>query len=68
MKNLKIGVRLGLAFGLMVVLITGMAVFSYLQLGKIKTDVDEMTKVAFPKMEAGSDSLEFIQNVCRSVV
>ncbi|HEY3307391.1 MAG TPA: methyl-accepting chemotaxis protein [Desulfuromonadaceae bacterium] len=68
MKNLKIGARLGIAFGIMVVLIVIMTAFAFIQLGKIKADVDEMTMVAFPKMEAGSDSLEFIQNVSRSVV
>ena len=68
MKNLKIGVRLGIGFGIMVLLIVSMAAFAFIQLKKIRGDVDDMTMVAFPKMEAGSDSLEFIQNVCRSVV
>ena len=38
MKNLKIGVRLGLGFGCMVVLIAVMAVFAFVQLNKMHVE------------------------------
>ena len=68
MKNLKIGVRLGLGFGCMVVLIAVMAVFAFVQLNKMQAKVDEIAKVETPKMNAASDALEYIQKVATSIV
>ena len=68
MKNLKIGVRLGLGFACMVVLIAGMAVFAFVEMRKIQSNVDAIAKVEMPKVHAAADSLENIQNVCRSAV
>ena len=68
MKNLNIGVRLGLGFGCMVVLIAAMALFAFMELQKIQAKVDAIARVEMPKVHAAADSLEDIQNVCRSVV
>ena len=68
MKNLKIGVRLGLGFACMVVLIAGMTVFAFMELRKMQFHVDEIAKVYLPKVQIASDSFESMQNVCRSVV
>ncbi len=68
MKNLKIGVRLGLAFACMVVLIAAMAMFAFVELRKIQDQVDNIAKVDMPKVQIAADSLEDIQNVSRSVV
>jgi methyl-accepting chemotaxis protein len=68
MKNLKIGVRLGLGFACMVVLIAGMTVFAFMELRKIQAHVDEVTQIYMPKVQIASDSFESMQNVCRSVV
>ena len=68
MKNLKIGVRLGLGFGCMVVLIAVMTLFAYVQLNKIQAQVDSLTNVEMPKTNFAADSLEDIQNVSRAVV
>jgi methyl-accepting chemotaxis protein len=68
MKNLKIGVRLGLGFGCMVVLISVMAMFAFMELRKIKAQVDEITSIDIPKVQKAAEALEDIQNVCRSVV
>lgn len=68
MKNLKIGVRLGLGFGSMVVIIAVMTLFAFMELRKIQFQVDDITKRDIPKLQKAADSLEDIQNVCRSVV
>jgi len=68
MKNLKIGVRLGLGFACMIVLILAMTVFAFVELGKIKATVDSISTIDVPKIEASAESQEAIQNVCRSVV
>jgi methyl-accepting chemotaxis protein len=68
MRNLKIGVRLGLGFGCMVLLIAFMTLFSYVELHKIQRQVDNLAKIERPKDNAAADSLEDIQNVSRSVV
>lgn len=68
MKNLKIGVRLGLGFGCMVVLLAVMALFAFMQLNKIQGKVEDVAKVEMPKVHAAADALEDIQNICRSVV
>jgi methyl-accepting chemotaxis protein len=68
MKNLKIGVRLGLGFACMVVLIVGMTVFAFMELRKIQAQVDDIAKVDVPKVQTAADSLEDIQNVSRAVV
>jgi methyl-accepting chemotaxis protein len=68
MKNLKIGVRLGLGFASLVILIAGMTLFAYVELKKIQANVDQLAKLDMPKVQIASDSFESMQNVCRSVV
>ncbi len=68
MRNLKIGIRLGLGFLCMVFLIAIMTVFAYVQIGKINDQVDQIAANNFPKSQAASIALESLQNVCRSVV
>ena len=68
MKNLKVGVRLGLGFGCMVLLIAIMVAFAFIQMHKIQSQVEELVKVDMPKANAAADSLEAIENVSRSVV
>jgi len=68
MRNLKIGIRLGLGFLCMVFLIAALTVFAYVQIGKIKEQVDQIALNNFPKAQVASTALESIQNVCRSVI
>lgn len=67
MRNLKIGVRLGLGFTCMVVLIVVMTVFAFTELRKIQSQVDNIANNVLPEVHALADSLKDIQNVCRSV-
>ncbi len=68
MKNLKIGTRLSLGFGGMVVLIATMALFAYVQLHKMQAKVSEIARIEMPKVIAATGSLESIQKVAKSVV
>jgi len=67
MRDLKIGIRLALAFAIMVVLIAVMALFSYNQFSKIENQIELLAKNNFVKSQATGDAMESIQNVCRSV-
>lgn len=67
MKNLKIGVRLAIAFACMVVVIAVMAVFSYVKLSNMRQQVDSLTNVSFAKAQASFATTNAIQNVIRSV-
>ncbi len=67
MKNLKIGVRLGIGFTILVVLIAGMAIFAAIQFGVIKKQINYLTQENIPKIQATHEVTEAGQNVCRSV-
>ncbi|MFA7061643.1 MAG: methyl-accepting chemotaxis protein [Pedobacter sp.] len=67
MKNLKIGLRLGLGFACMVLLIAIMALFAFVQIGKLQEQVDRITKSNFTKMQASLDALGSLQSVGRSI-
>jgi len=66
MRNFKIGIRLGIAFVCMVMLISIMAVFSYLKLEAMEKQVDELAKTSFAKAQSSAASMNAIQNVVRS--
>lgn len=68
MRNLKIGIRLGIGFLCMVLLIAIMTAFAYMQIGKIEDQVDQIAANNFPKSQAASNALVSLQNVCRSVI
>ena len=67
MKDLKIGIRLAIAFACMVVVIGVMATFSYLKLGNMRQQIDGLTNVSFAKAQASFATTNAIQNVIRSV-
>ena len=67
MKNLKIGVKLAIAFACMVLVIAAMATFSYLKLGNMRQQIDSLTNVSFAKAQASFATTNAIQNVIRSV-
>lgn len=48
-KNLKIGVRLGFGFGITVFLIVVVSALSYLRVGQVNTEIDDMVNDKFPK-------------------
>jgi len=48
-KNMKIGMRLGLGFGLMVLLLAAISIVSYMRLSQINGEIANMVNDKFPK-------------------
>lgn len=48
-KNMKIGVRLGIGFGLMVLLLAAISIISYTRLSQINGEITNMVNDKFPK-------------------
>ena len=48
-KNMKIGVRLGIGFGLMVLLLAAISIVSYTRLSQINGEITDMVNDKFPK-------------------
>ncbi len=67
MNNLKIGSRLGLAFGSMVLLITVVAVVAFLKTNNINEQVKQLTDSNSPKMIATYEVQRSVLNILRSV-
>lgn len=61
LKNLTIGVRLTLGFGLLAALLLGVAALAYLRIQDIDSSVQTISRVNLPK-ERGSDSASHRQN------
>ncbi|MEF8714388.1 MAG: methyl-accepting chemotaxis protein [Accumulibacter sp.] len=65
-KNLKIGVRLALGFGLVVILLLGISVLSYLRVGGLNADIDTLVKDFFPKTVWANNVIDAINQVARA--
>lgn len=63
MKNIKIGVRLGIGFALALVLMVAIAVTSYVRLAALGTEVQDMAYDKFPKVGLANDVIEAINVV-----
>ncbi|MBZ0106373.1 MAG: methyl-accepting chemotaxis protein, partial [Sulfuricella denitrificans] len=48
-KNMKIGMRLGLGFGLMLALLAAIAMIGIMRLSALNADIDDMVKDKYPK-------------------
>src|SRR5574343_1193885 len=66
-KNLKIGIRLGLGFGLVLVLLTVISVMSYTRLGTLNESVNDMVNDKFPKTVLANDVIDQINVVARAI-
>ncbi|MEI7429803.1 MAG: methyl-accepting chemotaxis protein [Betaproteobacteria bacterium] len=65
-KNLRIGVRLGLGFGLVILLLTIIATLAYLRLSALNNEIDNMVNDKFPKTIYANDIVDQINIVARS--
>ena len=65
-KNLKIGVRLGLGFGLMTVLLIVISLLAFTRLSALNTEVGDMVNDKFPKTVLANDIINNINIVARS--
>ncbi|MEI7456449.1 MAG: methyl-accepting chemotaxis protein [Nitrosomonadales bacterium] len=66
-KNLRIGVRLGIGFGLMVLLLATISVVSYLRLTQISTDIGDVINDKFPKTVMANDIIDQNNVIARAM-
>ncbi|HXE37487.1 MAG TPA: MCP four helix bundle domain-containing protein, partial [Azonexus sp.] len=64
-KNLKIGVRLGIGFGMVITLLVVIASLSYLRLGALNSEIDNMVNDKFPKTVLANDMIEAMGTIAR---
>ena len=64
-KNLKIGVRLGIGFGLMVLLLLTLSTVAYLRVQNINTEIEGLVNDKFPKTVQANDIISAIDTVAR---
>ncbi len=66
-KNLKIGVRLGIGFGLMILLLVIISVLAYLRLGALNSEIENMVTDKFPKTVMANDAVDQINITARAI-
>jgi len=66
-KNLKIGVRLGIGFGLMVLLLVIISAIAYLRVGQLNHEIENMVNDKFPKTELANTALGHINVTARAI-
>ncbi len=66
-KNLKIGLRLGIGFALVIVLLTAISVLSYTRVGILSHEVNDMVDDKFPKTVWVNDILDQVNVVARAM-
>ena len=64
-KNLKIGVRLGLGFGLVTLMLVAISLLAYTRLSALNTEVGDMVNDKFPKTVYANDIINQINLVAR---
>jgi methyl-accepting chemotaxis protein len=65
-KNLKIGMRLGLGFGIVLLLLAILSVFAYGRVQMLNQEMDDMVKDKFPKTIWANDIIENVNVVARA--
>ena len=64
-KNLKIGVRLGLGFGFVTVLLVAISLLAYTRLSALNTEVRDMVNDKFPKTVYANDIIDQVNVAAR---
>jgi methyl-accepting chemotaxis protein len=64
-KNLKIGVRLALGFGIIVALLVAISALSYLRVGSLNTDINTLVNDRFQKTVWANNVIEAIGSAAR---
>jgi methyl-accepting chemotaxis protein len=65
-KNLKIGMRLGLGFGIVLLLLAILSVIAYSRVQMLNQEMDDMVKDKFPKTVWANDIIENVNVVARA--
>ena len=66
-KNLKLGLKLAIGFGLVVALLIVIAVVGYLRVGSLNTEIELMVNDRFPKTVLANEVIDQINNVARAM-
>ena len=66
-KNMKIGVRLGLGFGLVVLLLVTIAVIGTTRLSMLNVSIDDLVKDKYPKTVLANDIHDSVNVIARSM-
>jgi methyl-accepting chemotaxis protein len=65
MKNLKIGIRLGIGFAITLALLISIAVVSYTRLASLNDEIENMVNDKFPKTVMANDVIDAINTIAR---
>jgi len=65
MKNLKIGIRLGIGFAITLCLLIAISVVSYTRLVTLNTEIEGMVEDKFPKTVMANDVIDSINGIAR---
>ena len=65
-KNLKIGVRLGIGFGLVLILLTVISVLAYTRLSALNGEIDDLVNNKFPKTIYANDIIDQVNLAARA--
>jgi methyl-accepting chemotaxis protein len=66
-KNMKIGMRLGLGFGLVLVLLSVIAFVGMTRLGQLNEEIEALVKDKYPKTVLANDIIDNINQIARSM-
>ena len=64
-KNMKLGVRLGVGFGIVLILMLTLGAISYQRLGELNAEIKDMVNVAFPKTVQANNVIDAVNNIAR---
>ena len=65
-KNLRIGARLGLGFGIVVALLLGISLLAYLRVGGLNDAIEKLVNERFPKTVWANHIIEAINLIARA--
>ena len=64
-KNMKLGLRLGVGFGIVLILMLTLGAISYQRLGDLNAEIKDMVNVAFPKTVQANNVIDAVNNIAR---
>ena len=62
-KNMKLGVRLGVGFGIVLILMLTLGAISYQRLGDLNHDIEDMNTVQFPKTVQANNVIDAVNTI-----
>ena len=64
-KNMKLGLRLGVGFGIVLILMLTLGAISYQRLGDLNAEIKDMTNVSFPKTVQANNVIDSVNAIAR---